>query len=577
MGLAALAELAYELGRIGAAPRGKPYRHGTRRQTRASERSRTRRRSRRCAARPSGRRAGRAARARSRPCRRHAAPACAARSPSPWSQRRRRTHSSVTSASTESSRSSPASAWRMQFVASSETSSSTSDRRGSPERAVQPLAHETACGTAPPWRRPCNRLRQPDTPSTCPAASTANSVNCQIEDRFNVGRRRRRIAPPPWNPGLDGGQPPLGRPRARSRGAGGRPRSCARLAAVVSSACRRRSTICSAVMLVVAVERLGALERLDAREHAAAVAVAPLVGGDGAQLVLAEAVQALDDLVGGEVVVAGDRQVALAGRRAADLALDGLRAGDAAGLLGACAPWPRRAGRALAVSPSSRTCRPRRSRSGRRSASRRPAPAPSRASARGSARAGRRACAPPGRGGGRRARRSSSSPIAARRRLERVVGRDLERLGRALVLGVLEQLLLAAAAAQQVDRALGEREHLADEGLGPGRPRPTTRPPPAPRSPRRRSIARGVPAGLAQVALEQPAVAAARRHRDVGLKRGDQRRLGGVGLLEVLRRRARGPPRAGRCRSRSIWARGAVGRRAWSCLALSSWWPCGLG
>src|SRR3712207_3587993 len=49
--------------------------------------------------------------------------------------------------------------------------------------------------------------------------------------------------------------------------------------------------------------------------------------------------------------------------------------------------------------------------------------------------------------------------------LERVVGSDLERLGRALVLGVLQQLLLAGVAAEQVDRALGKREDLADEAL----------------------------------------------------------------------------------------------------------------
>jgi hypothetical protein len=50
--------------------------------------------------------------------------------------------------------------------------------------------------------------------------------------------------------------------------------------------------------------------------------------------------------------------------------------------------------------------------------------------------------------------------------LDRGVGRDLQRLGGAGVLGVLEHLLLAAGAAQEIERGLAQRERLRDSGLG---------------------------------------------------------------------------------------------------------------
>ena len=55
-----------------------------------------------------------------------------------------------------------------------------------------------------------------------------------------------------------------------------------------------------------------------------------------------------------------------------------------------------------------------------------------------------------------------SSPTAFAAASMRVVGRDLERLGRALVLGVLEHALALVRRAHDVERALGEHEHLAD-------------------------------------------------------------------------------------------------------------------
>ena len=49
--------------------------------------------------------------------------------------------------------------------------------------------------------------------------------------------------------------------------------------------------------------------------------------------------------------------------------------------------------------------------------------------------------------------------------LDRRVGRDLQALAGASVLGVLEHLLLAAGAAQQVERRLAQRERLPDDRL----------------------------------------------------------------------------------------------------------------
>src|SRR6202012_4838581 len=46
--------------------------------------------------------------------------------------------------------------------------------------------------------------------------------------------------------------------------------------------------------------------------------------------------------------------------------------------------------------------------------------------------------------------------------LDRGVGRDLQRLGGAGVLGVLEDLLLTAGAAHQIKRGLAERQRLTE-------------------------------------------------------------------------------------------------------------------
>jgi hypothetical protein len=76
----------------------------------------------------------------------------------------------------------------------------------------------------------------------------------------------------------------------------------------------------------------------------------------------------------------------------------------------------------------------------------------------------------------------------ARGRDEPVVGGDLEGLGRALVLGVLEQLLLAALAAQDVDGPL-ESASTWPISVCTTPVLVATIDEPAPSSPRRRSIA----------------------------------------------------------------------------------------
>ena len=121
-----------------------------------------------------------------------------------------------------------------------------------------------------------------------------------------------------------------------------------------------------------------------------------------------------------------------------------------------------------------------------------------------------------------------------RERLERVVDGDLERLGDDLVAGVLEQLLLAVgAAAQQVERALGEDERLPDDGghraVGGGEHAAVA----ADLADPARDGAL-VLLGLGQVALQRVAVGPARGHRDVGAEVGDERLLGGMRLLEML-------------------------------------------
>ena len=67
--------------------------------------------------------------------------------------------------------------------------------------------------------------------------------------------------------------------------------------------------------------------------------------------------------------------------------------------------------------------------------------------------------------GGRKARGLLVVDVA-REALDGRVRRDLQGLGRTRVLGVLEDLLLAAGAAHEIDRRLAERQRLADHGLG---------------------------------------------------------------------------------------------------------------
>ena len=120
-----------------------------------------------------------------------------------------------------------------------------------------------------------------------------------------------------------------------------------------------------------------------------------------------------------------------------------------------------------------------------------------------------------------------------RQALDRRVGGDLQGLGGAGVLGVLQDLLLAAGAAQEIERRLAERERLPDNGPGEAGDRhqrvgavaetiePVT-------------DASGVLARLAEVRLQAGAVRPPRRHRDLRLQHADERLLGGMRLVEVL-------------------------------------------
>ena len=113
------------------------------------------------------------------------------------------------------------------------------------------------------------------------------------------------------------------------------------------------------------------------------------------------------------------------------------------------------------------------------------------------------------------------------------VGGDLLRLGGARVLGVLEHLLLAAAAANEVDRRLGQRQPLPDHRLDQAET-DLERVVALPELAQATLDALGVPASLAEVGLEPVAVLAARGHGDLGLKLAHQRKLRAVGLVQVL-------------------------------------------
>ena len=117
--------------------------------------------------------------------------------------------------------------------------------------------------------------------------------------------------------------------------------------------------------------------------------------------------------------------------------------------------------------------------------------------------------------------------------LEDVVGGDLEGFGRALVHGVAQQLLLAAAPAQHVERRLGQREDLPEHALYGAHAG-------ADEAPRHAEIGDpasqpvGLALGLAEVSFEQAAVAAARRHGDVPAQGADEGELGRQRLVQMM-------------------------------------------
>src|SRR4051794_6892407 len=319
------------------------------------------------------------------------------------------------------------------------------------------------------------------------------------------------------------------------------------------------------VLVVVAGPRLVVGQRLDALEDRRAGVVRALVRRHGGELLLREAAEALDDLGRVEVVVAGDRGV---GRRGARRARRRARAGAR----------PRAGARARAAGRRARAagCRARGARRRARAAGRRagaPAGGPRRPARRLRRRAGRLTdgVGGPGRRG---VERGTSLDVRAGDRvgqlrdllvqqpvehallvredvlrelrglavavrggepLDRGVRRDLERLGRAVVLGVLEDLLLAARPAHHVEGRLAEGERLADDGLGqadPGQQRVAA----GLGVKRVGALAHtvGVAAGLLEMLLDGGAGAAPGRHRDLALQDADQRALRRVRLLEVL-------------------------------------------
>ena len=108
--------------------------------------------------------------------------------------------------------------------------------------------------------------------------------------------------------------------------------------------------------------------------------------------------------------------------------------------------------------------------------------------------------------------------------LERGIGRDLECLGRARILRVLQHLLLATAAPQQVKGHLGQRERLRQRVLRPahrGLERVATRA----EIGHTAIDATCVIAGLAQMLLQRGAIAPPRGHRDLRLEHLHQPKL----------------------------------------------------
>src|SRR4051812_31839141 len=275
--------------------------------------------------------------------------------------------------------------------------------------------------------------------------------------------------------------------------------------------------------LVVPGPRLVALERVDAIEDGRAALVPALVGGDLGELDLRQVGETPDDLLGGQGVVARDGEVLLGRHGALGAALGVRHAGDLAGL----------AGGPLGL-------RPRRADGIRRSGV-------------GHAIARLPADVGPDDGLGelrdlaQHALEHALLVAADRRRqpcrlvigdragqpLERRVGGDLEGLGGARVLGVLEDLLLAARSAQQVERGLAERYGLADDALdeadGGCQWIAAAAEVLQPRVDAARVVAR-----LVEMALEAVPVAAARGHGDLRLQDAHQRELRREGLVEVL-------------------------------------------
>ena len=113
--------------------------------------------------------------------------------------------------------------------------------------------------------------------------------------------------------------------------------------------------------------------------------------------------------------------------------------------------------------------------------------------------------------------------------LERLVGDDLEHLCRTGVLGVLEQLLLAAGTAHEIQWRLAERHGLRNHGLGRSEDHRERISALAERL-QACTDARGVVARLVQMGLERGTVGPVRGHGDLRLQVARQRLLRGMRL-----------------------------------------------